>query len=447
MADCRSGRINCIVVKDHSRFGRNAARMTIILEDDLDGIRYISNLDHFDSLYDDYDCMFQIKTTFNQMYAEDISRKIHSSVDSRQKQGQFIGSFCAYGYVKSRADRHRLEIDEEVKPVVEMIFDLRLQGMNTQAIARHLNSLQIPPPSVYKQMKGLNYVNPFSRQFETTRLWTFSTIYRILTNETYCGNLVQGRKRQKMRKKPKAKPKSQWVVAKNSVPPIISQETFCEVQRLMKEAGHIKALDGGNVRTFAGFIKCGQCGHAFVKAQKKETLYYVCRTRKAQGKQYCSNVSIREDILEQIILEDLNSILREITDLTPFLESRTADPEKESLKQRLERLRAEADKTALHRRNAYVDYQDELITRTDYLCIKEDLDQKEQQLNKQIEQLADTLESWEKQKEPNLFISGLVETKHIDKLDRAVLQEMVEAVYIYEDNRIKIIYKFNDPFD
>lgn len=442
-ADCLSGKINCIVVKDHSRFGRNSARMTVILEDDLEDVRYISNLDNFDSRYDDYDSMFQIKTTFNQMYAEDISRKIHSSVDNKQKQGKFIGSFCAYGYVKSKSDKNRLEIDENVRYVIEMIFNLRLQGMNLQTIARHLNSLQIPAPSTYKKMQGLKYTNYNVEKFEGQQLWTFSTIHRILTNETYAGNLVQGRVRQKMRRKSKVKPKSEWVIAQNAVPAIVSKETFDEVQRLMKEAKHIKADSNSPEHLFAGIVKCGECNHSMIKSQKnQEAVYLACRTRKAQGKQYCDNDYIKSDILEKIVLDDLNSIIQEIENLVSLIDTNTMDTQKLNLENQLVKLKADCEKTVRKRRLSYSDYQDELISKQDYLFIKEDLDNREKLLVKQIGQLQDKLDKWNTEREPDSFINKLLETKHIDKLDRSIIQEMIETIYVFKEKRIKIIYKF-----
>lgn len=441
-ADCLSGRINCIVVKDHSRFGRNAARMTIILEDDLEDVRYISILDNFDSRYDDYDSMFQIRSTFNQMYAEDISRKIHSSVDSKQKAGKFIGSFCSYGYIKSKADKNKLEIDPDASCVVKMIFNLRLQGMNIQTIARRLNSLGIPSPTVYKHMQGLNFSN--NRSLNTdTQLWTFSTVYSILTKETYMGNLVQGRVTQKMRKKQKKKPKDEWVIAKGAVPAIVSEETFLEVQRLMKQANYIRTDNKNETALFSGFVKCGECSHSMTKAQKAdETLYYACRTRKAQGKKYCDNDYIRSDVLEKIVLDDLNTIIAEITDLYSLIDTSAINTQKTSLENQLSKLKFECDKTIRKRRMSYSDYQDELISKNDYIAFKEDLEQKEQSLNMQIETVQTKLDNLDLNSGPSPFIQTLLDTRKIETLDRSILQEMIEQIYVYKDNRIKIIYKF-----
>lgn len=447
-ADCLSGKVNCIVVKDHSRFARNAAHMQIILEEDLEDVRYISKLDDFDSRFDDYDSMFQIRNTFNQMYAEDISRKVHSSIDSKQKQGLFLGSFTCYGYVKSKEDKHILEVDENVRYVVEMIFNLRLEGMNIQTIARYLNDKNILSPSEYKKSQGLKYKNPHSDVFETKQLWTFATVYRILINETYRGNLVQGRKRQKMRKKAKVKDKADWVVAKNACPAIISDEVFDEVQRLMKEAKHIKANTKKKENLFAGLIKCGECKHSMIKAQKKdETLYYACRTRKALGKQYCDNDYIRSDVLERIILDDLNSIIAEVKDLNSLIDESEIDTQKLNLEKQLNQAKTELERVVRKRRLSYSDYQDDIISKADYLHIKQESENRELALNKQIEELQMKILDYDITEQQSSFIQKLLETKQIQTLDRSIIQEMLETIYIYKDNHIKIVYKFANELE
>lgn len=446
--DCETGKINCIIVKDHSRFARNAAKMQILLEEDLENIRYISKLDDFDSRFDDYDSMFQIRNTFNQMYAEDISRKVHSSIDNKQQNGLFLGSFAAYGYVKSKENKHILVIDENVKMIVEMIFNLRLQGMNIQTIARYLNEQNILSPSEYKKSLGLKYKNPHSNLCDKQQLWTFATVHRILTNQTYCGNLTQGRKRQKMRKSPKPKAKEDYVVAKGACPAIVTEETFFEVQRLMKEANHIKAKPKSETHLFAGLIKCGECKHSMIKAQKNdETLYYACRTRKAQGKQYCDNDYIRSDVLERIILDDLNSIISEIKDLNSLIDKSEIDTQKLNLEKQLNNAKTELERVVRKRRLSYSDYQDDIISKADYLYLKEETEKKEELLTKQIEDLQLKVQNYNIDTKQNSFIQKLLETKQIETLDRAIIQEMIETIYVYKDNRITIVYKFADEIE
>ncbi len=438
--DCLNGTINCIIVKDHSRFGRNAARMQIILEDDLEEIRYISNIDNFDSRFDDYDSMFQIKNTFNQMYAEDISKKVHSKIDYKQRHGKFIGSFCCYGYVKNKEDKNILEVDENVRQNVELIFDLRLKGMNIQAIARYLNEQGIPSPTEYKKMSGSKFYNKNGEKFDGKQLWTFSTIHRLLTNETYIGNLTQGRVRQKMRRKPKVKAKEDWIIAENSVPAIVSKDVFYEVQRVMKEANHIKHHNG-EPHLFAGFIKCGECRRAFVKHQKgSEAMYFVCGNRRRHGKSECDNEYIRNDVLERIILNDLNSVIKEIQNLNDLIDYKSLNAYKMDLEQQVRKKESDYERLSIKRRRAYNDFQEDFISKSDYLHVKQETEIAEATLSRQIDELK--LEIDRQTGELPMWIKKLLETRTISCLDRSIVVEMIHLIQIYKDNKIKITYKF-----
>lgn len=441
LKDCKNGIINCILVKDHSRFARNAAKMQLILEEELSHVRYISKLDHFDSLYDEYDAMFQIKNTFNQMYAEDISKKVHSSIDIKQKNGEFTGSFCCYGYQKSKENKNKLVIDETVRPVVEMIFQLKLQGMNLQAIARHLNDLQIPSPSVYKQLSGLRYRNANIPNPDVKPLWGFSTVRRILTNETYMGNLVQGRVRQKMRKKPIPKEKSEWVIAPNAVPAIISKKTFEDVQKSMPNSAYCHSISR-EPSLFAGILKCGECQKSMTRHQKnKECLYFTCSTRRRHGKSYCDTPSIRSDILEELILCDLNKLLSLYQDqITPANLAPTADlPVYPDL---IQSTMQQQKLLQQQRQRFYLDYHHHLLNKADYLTLKTDLDSKEALLSQKISCLQQ-IQSMKEQTSRSISQTFLVD--HFVKLTPALVRTMIDQIFVYKDYSIKIVYKCSAP--
>ncbi len=439
--DCKNGIVNCILVKDHSRFARNAAKMQLILEEELSYVRYISKLDHFDSLYDEYDAMFQIKNTFNQMYAEDISKKVHSSIDIKQKNGEFTGSFCCYGYKKSEENKNKLLVDETVRPVVEMIFQLKLQGMNLQAIARHLNDLQIPSPSVYKQLSGLRYHNANLSNPDSKPLWGFSTVRRILTNETYMGNLVQGRVRQKMRKKPVQKDKSEWVIVPNAVPAIISKKTFLDVQKSLQDSKCDRSSPQ-QPSLFAGILKCGECQKSMIRHQKnKECIYFTCSTRRRHGKSYCDSPSIRSDILEQLILCDLNKLLSLYKDkiphanITPVSDTPTYLDFIQSATQQQKLIQQQ-------RQRFYLDYNKHLLNKVDYLTLKTDLDSKEALLSQKISCLQQ-IQSIKEQTSQS--ISGIFISDHFVKLTPTLLRTMIDHIFIYRDHTIKIVYKCFAP--
>lgn len=262
--DIESGKVNCVIVKDLSRFGRDYIETGRYLErvfPDL-GVRFISISDGIDSLKQVYDMLLPIKNIFNEQYARDISKKVQTAVKTKQKAGEFIGSFTSYGYKKSPTDKNKLIIDEYAANVVRRIFSMYIQGYGKQRIAMILNSEGILCPSEYKKINGLNYNNP--KRLKSTTYWSYTTINSILNKEIYIGNMVQGTRYQRMRGKQKKVPKNQWIIVKNTHEPIIDMETWNKVQLLLKRRTRKLDLET-NKNIFAGFLKCGDCGRSMTK--------------------------------------------------------------------------------------------------------------------------------------------------------------------------------------
>ena len=161
LTDIESKKVNCVVVKDLSRFGRDYIETGRYLErlfPELD-VRFISISDHIDSVKKSYDMLLPIRNIFNEQYARDVSEKVQTALRTKQKAGEFIGAFPSYGYKKSTADKNKLVIDEYAASVVRRIFSLYIQGYGKQKIAAILNEEEILCPSEYKRMKGENYRN------------------------------------------------------------------------------------------------------------------------------------------------------------------------------------------------------------------------------------------------------------------------------------------------
>ena len=197
IADIEERKVNCVVVKDLSRFGRDYIDTGRYLERVFPelGVRFISLSDGIDSIRQTYDMLLPLKNIFNEQYARDISKKVRATVKSKQKAGEFIGSFTSYGYKKSPADKNKLVIDEYAAEVVRKVFRLYVGGMGKLSIAKLLNAEGILCPSEYKMANGLNYKN--GNRLESTSYWTYSTINIMLKNEMYRGNMVQGKKHQR----------------------------------------------------------------------------------------------------------------------------------------------------------------------------------------------------------------------------------------------------------
>lgn len=454
LEDIEAGKVNCVVVKDLSRFGRDYIDTGRYLERVFPelGVRFISVTDDIDSMKQAYDMLLPIKNIFNEQYARDISNKIQATVKSKQKAGEFIGAFTSYGYKKSPVDKNKLIIDEYAADVVRRIFSLYIQGYGKQRIAKILNAEGILCPAEYKQVNGENYKN--CNRLESTTYWSYSTINSILHREMYVGNMVQGTKHQRMRSKQKKVPKEDWIIVENTHEPIIDKETWEKTQSLLNKRTRELDLET-NKNIFAGFVKCGDCGRSMVKnmwrrADGSKTYSMYCGTYKRNGKEYCTPHTLPMKVLEEIVLSDLKIIVQNIDDLREMVKAqgfttakvkRIADTELSKLKTELERVRK-------LKKSIYEDYKEELISKEEFLTYREDYLKKEELYLKQVEAL-------EEKKKENItedvfetpWLKRLLELKDIEALDRDIVVEMISEIKVYENRKIKIIYNFSDELE
>ena len=349
LSDIEERKVTCVLVKDLSRFGRDYIESGRFLERYFPekGVRFISVSDHIDSLRQSYDMLLPIRNVFNEQYARDISRKVHSALRAKQQCGEFIGAFASYGYRKSPGNKNRLLIDEYAASVVRRIFSLYLKGCGKQQIARILNAEGVLSPSEYKRAAGLSYGSPATAGHHT--LWSYSTINHILHKEIYVGNMVQGTKRQELRGKQRAVRRENWVVVPGTHPPIIDEETWNLTQALLKSRVRSPADNTGKTflpgkpgvssrepsspgrpdisarnpgapasppteNPFSGLLFCAGCGRPMVKtswrhADGRPEYAFTCGTCKRYGRSACTPHTISARALTQVILSDLSRIL------------------------------------------------------------------------------------------------------------------------------------------
>ncbi|MDE7274502.1 MAG: recombinase family protein, partial [Lachnospiraceae bacterium] len=290
MQDVKSGMIDCIVVKDLSRFGRSYRETGNYLErifPFLD-VRFVAVSDQFDTLNarqsaDGY--IVPLKNIMNEAYSKDISKKVGSGYAVKQRKGEFTGTWAAYGYQKCADDPHRIEPNQETAPVVQDIFRKRILGMSCTQIARELNRQGIPSPGRYHYQKG----DAKSERYACAK-WSPKVVGDILLNEVYLGHMVQGRKRQSFRegKKQQLLPQTEWTVVRNTHEPLIDENTFQNVQETAayRKASYLerygKRPDTPNI--LKGFVYCADCGRRMTRSKSvtgrgtKAVYSYVCRS-------------------------------------------------------------------------------------------------------------------------------------------------------------------------
>ena len=442
LSDIEGGKINCVIVKDLSRFGRDYIDMGYYLERyfPAHGVRFIAINDNVDSKQGPYDMLLPLKNVFNTQYAKDISQKVRSAVAVKQNRGEFVGAFASYGYLKDPENHSRLIVDPVAGKVVQRIFRMAASGMGQIKIAHVLNEEQIPCPSEYKRLMGEKYTN--SKKLDSTRYWTYATIHRMLKNEIYLGNMVQRRSvRPTMHSKAKSLNSNQWAVVSGTHEPLILQELWETVQEQVAKNSRAPNF-AQNVGLFSGFLKCGDCGRSMAKTRWNSKIHYSCGSYKRYGATACTKHYIPQSILEEIVLDDLNRIIAAVDNLKKITDDHQQDvsavqPSADEQK----RLQAALSRIRRLKQGSYEDYRDKLISRDDFLRYKADYDHQEQVLLHQISQLQETKEIDAPTKP---WIENLLQKGKLEELDRVTLAQTVKEIHVFEENRIEIQYLFSD---
>lgn len=461
MQDIYDGRVNCVIVKDLSRFGRNYTDAGNYIDNVFVrlNVRFIALNNGVDSISNSMNAATKcitvgVQNVINESVAATTSVNVRGTLNVSRKQGKFIGSFPTYGYLKSPDDRHKLIIDEETAPVVRQVFKWFIEGKSVIGITKELNALGIPNPSTYKKLKGWNYKHTSGKNNDG--LWCDSTVRRMLSNQMYIGNMVQGKNTTISYKIKQCKsiPKSDWIIVENTHEPIIDRETFNKAQSLFNRNTRT-APTKTEVDLFAGFVKCADCHRAMSKKTNKHSYgtykYYRCVTSRKMDSGACSPHSIRIDKLEQAVLVTIQTMIDTAIELDKVLEkiSKNADNRGESLAQKsMEKLVAQREQIKNMMLDLYPDWKSGAITKEEYLALKENMGEKVKKLDEKISDFERMLKSDNTaQTAGNDFISHFKQYGKIDKLTRPILTELVDSILVHSDGNITINFKFKDAYE
>lgn len=447
IADVTSKKINCVVVKDLSRFGRNYVESGKYLETvfPLFHVRFIAVNDGIDSEENPQSMntvLVPFKNILNDEYCRDISVKVRSALDIRRKQGKFIGSFAAYGYRKDENDHNRLVVDETAAEIVREIYRKFLSGYSVLGIARELNGRGVPNPSVYRGGGGNN-----------SGLWADSTVRRILTSEVYIGNLVQ-KKNEIVSYKihvSRGVSEERRIRAEHTHEAIISEEDFNKVKSLLGRDTRTSPKSG-TLSLFAGFLKCADCGRAMQKRTVKQPYktydYYVCSTYKKMHSTLCSKHAIRADALEEAVLEALNGYIAIAVNFERVKEQigKTArDGVRERLNSELSAKTRERERVRGLLIDLYPDYKNGLLSREQYFALKEKYELRAEKIDAETEVLRAEIErNASGQSEAEAFAQSLVSYRGLHKLTRDAVTELVENIYVHENGEIDLCLRCKD---
>lgn len=467
--DIRMGNVDCVIVKDLSRFGRNYIEAGEYLEKIFPfmGVRFIAVNDGYDSLDPStYDSLtINLKNLVNDVYARDISQKICPVLRGKQERGEFIGAWAAYGYLKDPEDKHRLIVDEETAPIVRDIFDWRLSGMSYQSIARELNSRGIPSPSRYRFEKGMVK----DQRFANT-IWKVAVMKSMLSNEVYLGHMVQGRKREALweGQQQTVLPKEQWLVVKNTHEPIIGQAVFDGVQKLGEQAARVyyekqtRFAEVTNTENILkGLVYCGNCDTNLVRYKNvrenkhKEPKFhvwynYICPVHTAEIDR-CSFTSIPETELLEVVFSVIQSQLVTALDMEKLIRGAANKSavlsKKQQINQRMEQARTQLNRIARLKESLCDDYLDRLMDEKDYLYAQNRYKEQEADLTALLGELAAQEQSMrETQTEENPWLRTFLTFHEEPFLTRKMALELVEKVIVHSKSAVTVKLRFEDEY-
>ena len=467
LSDAQTGRINLIICKDLSRFGRNYIEVGQYIDYifPLHNIRFIALNDNVDTANRDSNAMemMPVINLFNEWHASSTSKKIKAVNLANAKAGKYTCANAAYGYTKADDEKHTPIIDPEAAEVVRRIFKLRSQGMSPRAIGDQLNAENIPIPSDYRcQKKGI--VNTKY----TRHLWTQVQIRQILDNPIYLGKLammrvtsVSYKNHKKVRKDP-----SEWVVTEDTHEAIISQELWDKVREAEKAVSHGKRDGKGVTQPLSGMLFCPDCGYKMKAAGRKRTLksgelirecYYNCSSYVLHGKELCSTHYISQKQIEAVIIADIRSMAElvvkdEQTARAAFLSKKEQQTSRQS-KADIKKLNDSKHRLAELENLMQSVYEDKVMGKIpEHICVSflEKYEAKQQELRAVIADLEERL-SAEKQDREDVeeFIRRLKKYVDVQTLTRELGLELIEYVTVgaytpNEPREINIYYKFLD---
>jgi DNA invertase Pin-like site-specific DNA recombinase len=326
MADIESGKINCVIVKDLSRLGRDYIETGRYLRRIFPayGVRFIAINDNIDTLRDSGDdLVVSVKSIINDAYSRDISIKIRSALNVKRESGEFVGACPVYGYRKSDGNRNQLVIDEYTANVVRDIFRMKINGMSALKISVALNDLGYLSPIEYKKDRGLPHPKGGYTDNDSAK-WSPNTVIRILNNEIYTGTLIQGRQGTLNYKIKDIidKPEAEWKRSEDAHEAIITKHDFDLAQKIMRLDTRT-APGGATVYMFSGILICDCCGARMTRKtvpyKDGKYYYYYCPTTKKRG---CADaVNLKESDLVECILESIKAHVANVTSLDSIIAS------------------------------------------------------------------------------------------------------------------------------
>jgi len=454
LEDAKTGRINCIIVKDLSRLGRNYVEMGNYIERVFPflNVRFIAVTDDFDSFRPGTDLMMPLKNIVNEFYAKDISKKVSTAHRRKWTTDEYMCGFAPYGYLKSKTEKNRIVVDEATAGNVRFIYKLFLDGKGYTPIAKYLNEQGIMSPLMY--LKSLGY----QQNVRTNGVWTKTTVKSILTNQAYIGSAVHGKVViEKYNNIPlHATDPSEWVIVKNTYEPLVDKEPFEKAQERVKKisdayfAKEFTKHPPNEKNLLKGKIVCGDCGKGMrLSPRTKKSYVYFCGTFSDGINPACSRHKIDQEDVNKAVFAQISNHMRCCIDALRVireLNARSSGLKKYDVYEKaITRQRRELEKVNRKFSELYGDYSEHLINESEYLTLKQQYLLKSEALKKEIDNLLVSQNLYSKNYKIDEDWENLI-NKYLKcrKLNKELADAFVDKVQVFEDGRISVNLVYDD---
>lgn len=458
--DIESGDVNCVVVKDLSRLGREYKSSGQYLENYFPEkmVRFIAVDDAIDlNPYDEYDVnsnqalMIPMFNIINEFYPADISKKTRSALTTKAKQGEYICAKSPFGYVKNPENKNQLIVHPEQADVVRLIFKMYMGGKSLSSISRWLH---------HNKIKTCNDFCSDTAKYN----WNSSTVKQILSNRTYIGSIVYGKSRNLSYKNKQVvkNPKKNWIIRDGIHEAIIQEEVFDDVQRVLKN--NSRSVKSGVRHCFSNKLICSTCGniHHFYKEPRKSNLdegCFVCSKYKRFGKNACERHYIRASVIERAVINNL-SLLQSLGSKSPnslykhiwsLIEQCIANNVAEMKRENTE-IAEKLEEFEIISYTLYSDYALKKITEERYNNLEQKINEQRKEITKQKEKNEKTILQNECYSQDNIqqFIDKLLSYGDITELNHSIVANIIDNITVFQkvkkfgkmQQTIHINYKF-----
>lgn len=449
----RQKRIDCIIVKDFSRFGRNYIDVCDYLEQvfPLYGVRFIAVNDMYDSNQTRGSSVgmdVALKSMIGELYSRDISKKIRSANKVRWSKGEYLCTIAFYGYQLSETEKNKLVIDEEAAAVVRRIFQMAADGVNPNDIVVLLNKEQIPSPLSYRKQNGTDSDRGW-KVVDERLLWTRYSVKRILCDERYTGILVSYKrtKADVSTNRTKANPKAEWITVPDSHEPIVTQDIFEQAGIWFPKQKSPRKPCTNRGYPLTGILKCGHCHHRLTRDSNKEP-YYHCYMAKSEEVTPCSNIKVYEKTFSKILLAVINKqvsmVLHDGRNPTEF--TLTNHERIKSLQKQIQRKQQDLEKLRIARKNAFEEYCFEHISKEQYAALLESNTRQMEQLSEKLRELQGECSALTESKRELDYQQLHKKYEFADQLTKDMVTAFVKEIFVFEDDRFEIVWNYEDYY-